>query len=474
MNISNYENIDHFLSLLGACNPRKWPRYKELFNFEEKHFSELVNIIQDRTIPIKRKKLSPEKIDGFQNRQKTHHAARILSLYQKIDSFEDILDLLFQDCDYESVADDMCSIIMGFEGKVDLFKYAVKDLDNNFPSTHGKTISGWLDVVKTLYVHQPQHKEPLNYLRQLLTRYEINDPLMNEELILRLIDLKDVESYDLIQQVFVDDMISHREEVWNGLIHAFPERVKNKAFSPEINQNISPDFYERTGKDNFKRIIWAAGVEGSCDGVRMIMLGNVLSIDLTVQPMELFEDLRLRFCIDEEDEEDKAFQTMGHARRYYATMMGEWNRLSQFQDKTFVFPEFIQPAGYHSTFHACNCCDNFLAGFGDVPKHSKGEEANLVRSFIFELSKRSKKLDDLFNKNFYKDAKADELEKTEKEVKALFNWWNSEYLPFAEAIKKVRVEELEKMKFLMAHKGTGRNDPCPCGSGKKFKKCCAN
>jgi uncharacterized protein YecA (UPF0149 family) len=23
-------------------------------------------------------------------------------------------------------------------------------------------------------------------------------------------------------------------------------------------------------------------------------------------------------------------------------------------------------------------------------------------------------------------------------------------------------------------KGVGRNDPCPCGSGKKFKKCCLN
>lgn len=22
------------------------------------------------------------------------------------------------------------------------------------------------------------------------------------------------------------------------------------------------------------------------------------------------------------------------------------------------------------------------------------------------------------------------------------------------------------------HKKVGRNDPCPCGSGKKFKKCC--
>ena len=24
----------------------------------------------------------------------------------------------------------------------------------------------------------------------------------------------------------------------------------------------------------------------------------------------------------------------------------------------------------------------------------------------------------------------------------------------------------------MAKKTPGRNDPCPCGSGKKFKKCC--
>ena len=27
---------------------------------------------------------------------------------------------------------------------------------------------------------------------------------------------------------------------------------------------------------------------------------------------------------------------------------------------------------------------------------------------------------------------------------------------------------------LRAHPKTGRNDPCPCGSGKKYKKCCAS
>ena len=42
------------------------------------------------------------------------------------------------------------------------------------------------------------------------------------------------------------------------------------------------------------------------------------------------------------------------------------------------------------------------------------------------------------------------------------------------AITKAK-EERNKTpdKFLLHHgKEVGRNDPCPCGSGKKFKKCC--
>ena len=30
----------------------------------------------------------------------------------------------------------------------------------------------------------------------------------------------------------------------------------------------------------------------------------------------------------------------------------------------------------------------------------------------------------------------------------------------------------EKVKPIHTDKAPGRNDPCPCGSGKKFKKCC--
>ena len=35
-------------------------------------------------------------------------------------------------------------------------------------------------------------------------------------------------------------------------------------------------------------------------------------------------------------------------------------------------------------------------------------------------------------------------------------------------------DEPERITFVHTEKKVGRNDPCPCGSGKKYKKCCMN
>jgi uncharacterized protein len=43
-------------------------------------------------------------------------------------------------------------------------------------------------------------------------------------------------------------------------------------------------------------------------------------------------------------------------------------------------------------------------------------------------------------------------------VIAIMDWW----LPVRKAKSTIRREEPK----------VGRNDPCPCGSGKKFKQCC--
>ncbi len=34
------------------------------------------------------------------------------------------------------------------------------------------------------------------------------------------------------------------------------------------------------------------------------------------------------------------------------------------------------------------------------------------------------------------------------------------------------LEKTEKVEPIKADERPARNDPCPCGSGKKFKKCC--
>jgi len=38
--------------------------------------------------------------------------------------------------------------------------------------------------------------------------------------------------------------------------------------------------------------------------------------------------------------------------------------------------------------------------------------------------------------------------------------------------EKELLEKTEKVEPIQADKAPGRNDPCPCGSGKKYKKCC--
>ena len=35
------------------------------------------------------------------------------------------------------------------------------------------------------------------------------------------------------------------------------------------------------------------------------------------------------------------------------------------------------------------------------------------------------------------------------------------------------LKNTDKVEPIKADKAPKRNDPCPCGSGKKFKKCCA-
>lgn len=63
-----------------------------------------------------------------------------------------------------------------------------------------------------------------------------------------------------------------------------------------------------------------------------------------------------------------------------------------------------------------------------------------------------------------------------KEVGSIFEEKGWSYIIGLEPDKSEDITDLEILlnpsKPMIAENKVGRNDPCPCGSGKKYKKCC--
>ena len=63
-----------------------------------------------------------------------------------------------------------------------------------------------------------------------------------------------------------------------------------------------------------------------------------------------------------------------------------------------------------------------------------------------------------------------------KEVASIFEEKGWKYTIGLEPDKPEDITDLEILldtpKTVIAEKKIGRNEPCPCGSGKKYKKCC--
>ena len=69
-----------------------------------------------------------------------------------------------------------------------------------------------------------------------------------------------------------------------------------------------------------------------------------------------------------------------------------------------------------------------------------------------------------------------QTQKRLKEVASIFEKNGWKYTIELEPDKPEDIADLEILlnppKTITAEKKVGRNEPCPCGSGKKYKKCC--
>jgi len=70
---------------------------------------------------------------------------------------------------------------------------------------------------------------------------------------------------------------------------------------------------------------------------------------------------------------------------------------------------------------------------------------------------------------------------TEERIKELESVFDENGWKYTIELEPDKLEDIEALEILLnpiktkiAEKKVGRNESCPCGSGKKYKKCCGN
>ena len=114
--------------------------------------------------------------------------------------------------------------------------------------------------------------------------------------------------------------------------------------------------------------------------------------------------------------------------------------------------------------------------FSIVTANYNGEKFLKIVLDVLEQNERDERL----------PAKSDNHDKKEKiTMEELLHKYKEDFFEFkkfssttvlyaSEAFTSLMASSMEmQLEMTKASSGTGRNEPCPCGSGKKFKKCCA-
>lgn len=101
----------------------------------------------------------------------------------------------------------------------------------------------------------------------------------------------------------------------------------------------------------------------------------------------------------------------------------------------------------------------------------------LVKAFILKIM-CSVQIDvkDFIN---VENLKFDNIDQANKYLQLMMNLHNNipHYALYGYSpneLMKIQIEEIKKQEESSKNKKIGRNDPCPCGSGKKYKQCCLN
>ncbi|OFZ10841.1 MAG: hypothetical protein A2Z20_03780 [Bdellovibrionales bacterium RBG_16_40_8] len=319
-------------------------------------------------------------------------------------------------------------------------------------------------IVKT---HPHERDRVAGFLRELLAAFETLPPRLNSFIIFGMIDLVDISAAPHIQKVFERKFLDEEIADWNY--------VKEKLAAANLPAQIKEDKYKAndfhySGDAKFQKVLKSLGATTNVDELKCMLVGSFLAVDL-IQPSKIASQIT-----EDADEESGGFQTDGQALYFYREFFGLWNELSKYQNEVFPLPDFdlsktegmpVEAINslkiFWTKMHLMSFCQGLAMGNTDEERYPDSS----IGEFIGFIEIKITQFDELEDTKRFSTSVVIEL------LNEVHDYWNQHYLAFAQACKDVRKREIDRQKLVEENRKTvGRNEPCPCGSGQKFKKCC--
>lgn len=213
------------------------------------------------------------------------------------------------------------------------------------------------------------------------------------------------------------------------------------------------------------------------------MLAAVVCAPDMIMPSEFLEIIQEGESEDDHlsfKDEKEAEEFFCLIMRHYNTVLNQIRDFGEVIDGDFVIynPSLLEDENGHVVTE--EWAKGFLTGthlrhedwapFTDAARYPEGEDTPLLSTLLLAHENHPDPELRPFNKPLTNDLRQQLVATAVIGIKEIYDIFSSEQEAFHK--RGYQMGDGPGM-FMRSQPKVGRNDPCPCGSGKKFKKCCA-
>lgn len=225
------------------------------------------------------------------------------------------------------------------------------------------------------------------------------------------------------------------------------------------------------GDDHFQDLLSEIECDMPAYEIRAYLLGFIIAI----------ENVPFSFIVDEillaGTDLEVVFDSDDQAQRFTSQLLALWNQIADDVKKGKVpklrkLPKNLEDGGLllMSLVSRMNEIDSFLGALAEGGTHVDNCPDLKATEVLDWLERHSDIYEELLEKiKKKKDTQSDRL-KVECVFLEYDDKWPKNFKILERGLRQIRLSKINKPQFKKAR--IGRNDPCPCGSGKKYKKCC--